>query len=202
MRAFSVISFRYLLLALLFLGGAASLAAQGLTARAGIESNSVFVGEPIRFQIQVSGSETPEAPDFAKIPGLVVKPTGSGSNSRRSVRIINGKRTENVQLGYIFNYELRATREGRIAIPAITVKADGKVAQTQPVILNAQKPSETENYKLRVNMSKTSAYVGEQIVLEAIFYFRGEVADLNLSLPIVDNGAMSARRPTRSRRRQ
>jgi len=161
--------------------------AQNVTARAGVSSQSIFVGEPIQFQIQVSGSETPDQPDLSALTDFHVKSTGGGSNSSRSISIINGRRSENVQLGYVFNYELRARREGRLTIPAVAVIADGQTTHTQAIVLNAQKPSETENFKLRLNLSKEQAYVGEQIVLEAIFYFRGNVDDTQLSIPIIEH---------------
>ncbi len=175
-------------------GALGAVRAETLTARAGVSGNSVFVGEPFRFQIQVSGSETPEQPDLSGLGGFKVSFSGGGANSRRSVRIINGQRSENVQLGYLLNYELRATREGRLTIPAIAVKAEGKTATTQPLVIVAQKPSETENFKLRLSVSKERAYVGEQILLEAVFYFaRGNEIDrsggIQLSLPVEDNPA-------------
>lgn len=168
---------------------AGAVHADAISARAGIEANSVFVGEPVRFQVQVSGSENPEQPDLSTLDGFRAIFQGGGANSRRSISIVNGRRTENVQLGFVFNYELRATREGRLTIPAIPVQVEGRTVRTQPLTVMAQKPSETENYKLRLNLSKDEAYVGEQLVLEAVFYYRGEVAGTNLSLPILDDGA-------------
>ena len=162
-------------------------APQNITARAGVSSQSIFIGEPIQYQIQVSGSETPDQPDLSVVTDFYVKFTGGGSNSSRSISIINGRRSENVQLGYVFNYELRAKQEGRLAIPAVAVTANGQTTHTQAIVLNAQKPSETENFKLRLNLSKEQAYVGEQIVLEAIFYFRGNVDDTKLSIPIIEH---------------
>lgn len=179
------------LLALLVLGVVPASAApqQALTARAAVGANSVFVGEPIRFQIQVSGSESPERPDLAVLKDFTVNFTGGGSNTRSSVRVINGQMTQNVQLGYIFNYELRANREGRLVIPAISIKADGRTTRTQPLAITAQRPSETENFKMRLSLSKERAFVGEQLVLEAIFYFRANVSEPRLTIPLMENDA-------------
>jgi hypothetical protein len=179
-----------LALAFSLLGSGFVSAAEGdLTARAGVATTNVFVGEPFRFQIQVSGSETPGRPDLSTIKGFAVKFTGGGSNSRSSVRVINGKMTKNQQLGYLFNYELQATRPGRLSIPAIAVTADGKTTRTQALAIVVQKPSETEDFKLRLSLSKERAFVGEQLVLEAIFYFRANVSEPRLTIPLVDNNA-------------
>jgi len=182
------------LLAVAISAGIGAAGAKVLTARAGVGANSVFVGEPFRFQIQVSGSESPEQPDLSKLDGFKASFAGGGNNSRRSIRIINGQRTENVQLGYLFNYDLRATRAGRLTIPAIAVKADGETALTQPLSITAQKPSETENFKLRVSLSKERVYVGEQVLLEAVFYYTNSNQvdgnrGIQLSLPFENQGA-------------
>jgi len=192
MRVARTIRLKLALALLLLVVGVAPAAAQGITARARVTTQSVFVGQPVRLQIQISGSETPDKPDLSKLAGFRVKEAGGGSNSRRSVSIVNGRRTENVQLGYVFNYDLRATRQGRLMIPAITVTADGRTTRTQPLVINAQKPSETENYKLRVNLSRTTAYIGEQIVLEGIFYFSGEVAETQISIPAAEHEAFES----------
>ena len=169
--------------------GVVSAAPPTLTARAAVGANTIFIGEPIQFQIQVSGSESPERPNLSAIKGFSIKFTGGGSNSRSSTRIANGQVTKNVQLGYLFNYELRATREGRLVIPAISVKADGQTTLTQPLAIMAQQPSETENFKLRLTVSKDHAFVGEQLVLEATFYFRANVSKPRLTIPLVDEDA-------------
>lgn len=171
------------------LGAGVAAAQEPLTARAAVGANSVFVGEPIRFQIQVSGSESPERPDLSEIKDFAVQFTNGGQNSRTSMTVINGKVSQNVQLGYIFNYELRATREGRLTIPAITVKAGGQTARTQPLAVVAQRPSETENFKLRLSFSKERAFVGEQLVMEVIFYFRANVSEPRLTIPLLENDA-------------
>ena len=168
---------------------ATASAQQALTARAALGGNDVYVGEPIRFQIQVSGSETPERPDLAALKDFAVEFTGGGTNSRTSMTVINGQVTKNVQLGYIFNYELRATREGRLNIPAIQVKADGRSARTQPLTLVARRPTETGDFKLRLALSKERVFVGEQLVMEAIFYFRSNVSEPRLTIPLLESDA-------------
>jgi len=171
-------------------GGGPSRAADGaLAARAATGADTVFVGEPFLYRIQVSGSESPKQPDLSQLGDFHAAFKGGGSNSRRSVRIINGRTTENVQLGYVFNYELRAKRPGRLTIPAIPVTADDKTALTQPLSITARKPSETGDFKLRLGLSKDRAYAGEQLTLEVVFYFRANVSEPQLTIPVVDHDA-------------
>jgi len=167
----------------------AATAAESLTARAAVAANVVFVGEPFRFQIQVSGSESPERPELSGLRDFKSSFTGGGTNSRTSMTVINGRMTHNVQKGFILNYEFKATREGRFTIPPITVKADGKTTTTQALGIVVQRPSETENYKLRLSLSKEQAYVGEQLVLETTFFFSANLNQPQLSFPFTDKGA-------------
>ena len=137
-----------------------------VTARAALSANSVYVGEPFVLQIQISGGENPERPDLSKLDGFSAVFTRGIPSSSHVTQIIDGRVYQNKQLGYKLNYELRATRDGRLVIPPIEVKVDGQTVRTQRLLVQAQNPSETENFKLRLSLSKEQAYVGEQVVLE------------------------------------
>lgn len=163
--------------------------AQNLSARASVRANSVFVGETFRLTVQVSGSNSPEKPTLGKLEGGVATYLGGADNSRFMRRSINGRVTEINHLGYIFEYELRATKDGRLQIPPIEIKADGKSVRTQPLSLLVRKPSESDDFKLLVSLSKEKAYVGEQLVLEAVFYLRKNVNRFSLAAPITSNPA-------------
>ena len=143
-----IISIGFLLCAHLLCGHAW---AATFGAKAAVERTDPYVGEPSVFQIQVSGSENPEQPDFSHVKDFAVAFRGGQQNSRRSVTIINGRVTEDVQEGYFFSYELTPKREGRLVIPSITVISNGRSTQTDPVVINARKPVETEDFKLRMS---------------------------------------------------
>lgn len=157
--------------------------AQTLSARAAVDANSVFVGESVRFQIQVSGSETPTRPDLAAITDFTVNFNRGIVNSSSSITIINGRRTENRRKGYIFDYTLVPKREGRLSIPPITVSADGQSMKTQALSISAQKPVEADNFKLRLGLSKTETYPGEPLIAELVFYYNADVREPKLTPP-------------------
>lgn len=172
-------------LLLLLAGGSAVWAqAQNLSARASVRANSVFVGEVFRLTIQVTGSNSPEKPTLGELEGATANYLGGADNSRYIRQEINGRVTESNHLGYVFQFEVRATKDGRLRIPPIEVKAGGKRVQTQALSLLVRKPSESDDFKLLVSLSKERAYVGEQIVLEAVFYIRKNVNGFSLSMPI------------------
>ena len=160
--------------------------AKPLSADAVVERSSVFVGEPFIFQIQVSGSENPEKPDLSEITDFIVEYHGGQVNTSRSVTIINGQMTQNVKQGYIFSYQLVPKRTGKLLLPSVTVHADGQRVQTNPVVIHAQKPSETEDFKIRLYLSKQECYVGEPVTLTVIWYLGQDVRKFSISLPLIE----------------
>lgn len=191
-RAFANAGNRRLLIAWLVfcacLGSAATGRAQSLSVRAAVEANSVFVGETFRFQIQVTGSDSPEEPDLSSLRDFNVQAQGGASNSRSSVTIINGRMTKNVELGYIFNFDLTPVRAGTLSIPSILVRAGGQAVQTQALTVVAQEPEEVEDFKLRISLSKPETYVGEPLILETVFYYSSDVQNPQLTIPLLQDG--------------
>jgi hypothetical protein len=156
-------------------------------AKAVAEQTDPFVGEPFVFQIQVSGSEHPEQPDLSHVKDFSVAFRGGQQNSRRSVTIINGRVTEDVQEGYFFSYELTPKREGRLVIPSINVISNGSSTQTNPVVIHAHKPVETEDFKLRMSLSKDHCYVGEPVILTVTWFIGKDVRDYRFTLPLLND---------------
>lgn len=151
---------------------------------AAVSGDSVTLGEPFQFQLQVSGSETPESPDVSAITDFTVTPTGSGTNSSSSVTIINGKVTQNVRKGFLFNYQLVAKKIGTLTIPPITVKEGTTSATTRPIVIKVGTAQETDDFKLRAALSKSEAWVGEAITLDLTFYYKASLDQPQLNLPV------------------
>ncbi len=170
-------------------GSDTAVCADPLRATAVAERKDVFIGEPFIFQIRVSGSEHPERPDVSNIKDFSVTFQGGQQNSRRSVTIINGRVTRNVQEGYVFSYRLTPKRMGRVVIPAITISAGGQSVRTEPVIITVRKPVETDDFKLRLSLSKGHCYVGEAVTVTVTWYIGKDVRDFSFTLPLLDNDA-------------
>ena len=159
--------------------------AEPLTARAAVEASEVFVGQAFQFQIQVSGSESPDPPDLSGLKDFDIQAQGGRSNSSHSVTIVNGRMTQVVKRGYIFVYRLTPTRAGRLIIPAVTVRAEGSTTRTQAVAITAKKPAETEDYKLRMGLSSTECYVGEPVILAVTWYIGQDVRGFDFNVPLL-----------------
>lgn len=174
------------LMVLGWLGFGGIALAEPLTAQAAVESDTVFVGQPFVFQIQVSGSDSLQEPDLSGLVDFQVKNQGGQQNSSSSVTIINGQMSKQVRRGYVFSYELTAKRVGLLDIPSITVRDGNAEAQTQPVRITARQPEQTNEFQLRMELSKTQAYVGEPVILDIIFYYKAQVEDTKLTMPALE----------------
>ncbi len=166
------------------LQGRAALAAQ-IAARAGVERQEVYVGEPFLFQIQILGSDAPEAPDVAALKDFDVQALGGRPNNSESVTIINGKMDRVVRRAYVFSYHLTAKQPGQFTIPAIAVTAEGVQLSTNPVPVRAVRPTETEDSKLRLTLDKPRCYVGEPVVLTITWYLGRAATNAAFQLPIL-----------------
>ncbi len=158
-----------------------------LSATAAVERADLFEGESFIFQIQVSGSEDPEKPDLSHLTDFTVEFRGGQQNSSRSVTIVNGRVTQNVREGYIFLYQLTPKRAGRLSIPPVTVIANGQSTRTEPVAINARKPVETDDFKLKLKLSKNHCYVGEPVTLTVTWYIGEDVKNFNFTLPLLND---------------
>ena len=172
-----------------------SIEAADLSAQVAVSSQEVYLGEPFTVQIQITGSDNPTEPDLSEITDFTIQKLGGQQNSSQSVTIINGRMSQVSRLGYNFTYQFTPTRSGSLTIPSFLIRVNGQTAQTQPVRVLAKQPQETEDFKLRMKLSKETCYVGEPIRLDVTWYLRKDVRDFNFTLPALSNRAFSVATP-------
>jgi hypothetical protein len=185
------------LLALAGLAGASGrAAAEELTAVPAVEESvkrgEVFVGDSFLFQIQIQGHDAPETPDVSGIQDFDVESLGGRQNSSSSVTIVNGRMAKRESLGYLFTYRLTPRRAGPLTIPAIAVRAGGRTAATDPVPIRASVPAESEDFKLRLQLSDETCYVGQPVTLTVAWYIGKDVEGFQFHLPVLSDGRFDA----------
>lgn len=158
-----------------------------VTVRTAVEHQEVFVGETFLMQVQVEGSEEPEEPDLSKITGFDVLPRGGQQNSSSSVTIVNGKMSRVSRHGYIFNYSLTPKQPGNVLIPSLEVVVDGKRYYSHPLTVSVRKPEESDDFKLKLRLEKTRAFVGEPVRFTVTWYIGKDVRDFQMHLPVLDD---------------
>jgi hypothetical protein len=67
------------------------------------------------------------------------------------------------------------------------VISNGRSTRTDPVVINARKPVETEDFKLRMSLSKDHCYVGEPVILTVTWLIGRDVRDYRFTLLLLND---------------
>jgi hypothetical protein len=159
----------------------------GVTVELQVESRTVYMGESFLVQIVVDGADSADQPDLSGVRDFSVEYLGGSNNSSQSITIINGKLERVVQRGFIFSYRFTPTKIGTLVIPQIAVETGGESYRTTPLTIEVTKPGETEDFKLRIRLSRETCYVGEPVLLDVIWYLRRDVQDFRFTAPLLEN---------------
>lgn len=152
----------------------------------GVAKSVVAVGERFQLQYKINAEGTgfkgPNIVDFNVLNG----PSASTSSS---VQIIGGNVTREVS--YTFTYILAAVKEGTFTIPPATISHGGKQYTSNPITVKVQSggqnassgqgsqqqgSTEAVDVFLRAEVSDTSPYLGEQIIISYKLYFNNQIA--------------------------
>ncbi len=161
--------------------------AQGVTVQAVTEAQDCFVGDSFVFQIQVSGIDTAAAPDIKGLNDFQVEELGGQKNNNTSMTIINGRVTRNESRGFTFSYRLTPKRPGTLTIPSVEVVAGGNRLRTRPLAITARQPTESPQFKLRLELSKATCYFGEPVVLSVTWYIGEEPRAVEFNIPVLSS---------------
>ncbi len=168
-----------------------SVNGQEISVQAAVEKQQVFVGESFLFQVQVEGHSSPEEPDLSSLIDFHVQPRGGQQNNSESITIINGRMERVSKQGYIFNFALTPKSSGSFTIPSLSVIVDNKSFQTRPVRISVAEPVESDDFKLRLSLAKSTLYVGEPVLLTVTWYIGKDVEGFDFSYPIADDQRFS-----------
>lgn len=166
----------------------ASAQQETLRVRAAVESRQVYVGQQFLLQIQVEGTDQPDPVDIGPLSsGFTVSEAGGGASNSTSVSIVNGRMTQQVRRGYNLNYRLAAHRSGEVVIPPLTVSAGGRSQSTQPIRMSVLPPEENDDFKLRISLTSSRAYVGQPVTLTAEWFVGRQVREFSFTMPLLDD---------------
>lgn len=166
------------------------LQAQGedLQVRAAVQSQQVYVGQQFLLQIQIEGSDQPDPVDISPLSrDFTVSEAGGGSSNSTSVSIVNGRMTQQVRRGYNLNYRLAARRPGDVVIPSLEVSAQGQSRSTQPIPLRVLPPEENSDFRFRIRLSESRAYVGQPVTLTAEWFLGRQVQEFSFVMPVLED---------------
>jgi len=181
-----------LLLLFLFSTGVA----QDVTLTASVSANVMTVDDRFEYSVEVAGKSTSlpdvEFPDFNDFYVL------SGPNTSTSIQFINGSMTSSKTLSFI----MQPRAEGKFIIAKATINVDGKTYSSKEINITVQKgsaqpqqpqqqaPKNREDPEvsgqdlfLKTEVSRTNAYIGQQITVEYKLYFRVNIRNYERPKP-------------------
>lgn len=159
------------------------LAAQSIEFSASCDKTTVALGETVTLTVTVSG-------DVAKVPNPILPELKDfdiySSGRNQSFSFINGKVSSSIN----YTYKIVPRRVGKFTIPPVKLQYKGTTLQTDSMFIEVVKEQEPSPQKLvpqrpeesvpasqakkdlfaTATLSKTKAYVGEQVLFTLKFY--------------------------------
>ena len=150
------------------LTGLTALAASGLRAAGpaslAVRANRsrIYLGESVQLQVVLEGSNDRSLePAFPQLQGAGLQFLGSQDNSSRSVRIINGRMTQETFLGRVFIYQLTPKQAGRIAVGNVTLTLDGRTLTARGPVIEVTGVEQRDDLIVTIESSRQTALVDE-----------------------------------------
>jgi hypothetical protein len=172
-----------------------------LTFTASVDNTVVPAGESFNVSVAVegenlSGIDAPSAPEVSGIDIL-----GSSRSQSTQINFINGKLDKTTSITH--DYQMIARKEGTFTIPPFTLEHKGKKYSTDPIKITVKKgisrpstPSPINNYDnirtksrafrpvfLESEVSKSSVYPGEPLIVTHYIYTKTSLGDIQLVGP-------------------
>ncbi len=183
-----------ILIILMTIGSA--VAAQEISLQAYVESETVYMGETFVYQLVVDGADNATPPNAAAFgPDFSAQFLGGQNSSSQSISLIGGKMERKVQRRYIMQFNLTPKRKGRLTIPAVPVTVKGKTFKANAVVVGVDTPVETQDFKLRMSLSRSSCYVGEPVILTVTWYIGRDVREFAFSMPVLGSSDFAIETP-------
>lgn len=163
-----------------------SPAAQEVSVDIELETRDVYMGESFLMQLTVDGADRADNPDLSALENnFIVEFRGGSNNSSQSISFVNGRWSRTIKKGFVFSFQLTPKRVGTLTIAPITVNVEGKAFTTRAVAITARSPEETEDFKIRIKLSRETCYVGEPVVLTVTWYLRQDVQNFRFIAPLL-----------------
>ena len=154
--------------------------AEDIQVLATVDRNQITLEDSLQLSITIHGTQNTSPPELPSLPDFRI--TSSGTSS--STQIVNFKRS----ISITHKYRLTPMNTGQFKIGSARIRANGKIYATQPIKV-AVKKTTIQNQSagkpvfIETNVSKKTAYVGEQLIYSFKLFHRVEAKNLDLSMP-------------------
>lgn len=175
------------------LAATATVAAAAPEVRVSADARRIYVGLPFALEVVATGFEQspqPEAPEVS-IDGCEVAFAGVSPRVSRSLTIINGRRTQTVDVTFVYSYRVTPSEARRYQIPAIEI-AQGKVkARSRPASFVARTVPKSDKMALRLGLPERPVWLGETFEMTIDWYVAADPSRPSFRIPLFENPAMA-----------
>ena len=158
-----------------------------------IDNNQIIVGVPTVLTVLATGFEEEPAPEVGEwsIQGrnrgaVQVDFLGVDPMVSRQTSIINGRRSDTVNVRYAYRYRLMVDKEGDYQIPTIQVTQGDVYATSRPGRFKVTEAPMTPEMAIELEIPSTTVWVGQTISLNIDVYLQRDIGDLNVVVPLFD----------------
>jgi hypothetical protein len=154
--------------------------AEDIKVLATVDRNQITLEDSLKLSITIQGTQNTPPPELPSLPDFRVTTSGTSS----STQIVNFKRSVSIT----HRYRLTPMNTGQFKIGSARIRANSKIYATQPITVVVKKPtvqnqSVDKSVFIETNVSKRTAYVGEQLIYSFKLFHRIEAKNLDLSMP-------------------
>ena len=115
-----------------------------------VDRQKVYLGESIIYNVTVNHVENPSAPQLSGFDSFSVETVGQQSLDSHQISIINGRRSEIIRRGRLYQYRLTPLSAGQQTIPSPTATIDGNTIRGREVPIAVVAPEKQDVVLLEV----------------------------------------------------
>lgn len=168
-------------LLLLAIFGATSKSLATVSISATVDKTHLTLEDTLILSVKINGIRDSVEPVLPPLPDFQIQPQGTSS----SIQVINGE----MKSSLTFKYALFPKKTGTFTIGSIRLERDGKKYESPSITVDISEassnlPDGEKNVFAEAIVSKSTAYLQEQIRLTYRFYRKVEVRNLSLDAPL------------------
>ena len=152
-------------------------------------SSEIFVDTPFELSVVLTDFDESSQPDIEpfEIENADIRFVGVSPRKSSFLSIVNGRRTQRVEITYVYNYQITPRKEGLYTIPVITAKQNGKEASSgQPINFSASSVPTTTDMKIEVTIPDKKVWVGQSFDVTIDWFLRKDVSGKDFKIPILN----------------
>ncbi|MCH9740371.1 MAG: BatD family protein [Epsilonproteobacteria bacterium] len=143
-----------------------------------VDHSTVVRGDSVQLTITVIGEEFDNIPDIPSIAGVDV--LNSHRSHSTNYTYVNGQGKSELSESLILAFQ----PDKNITIPPFKIKVDGKVEESEPILIEVVEPSNKilsiQKFRLEIELDKKSVYLGEPIIATVNFKQRKDADVMRL----------------------